>query len=178
LRKIAYSLLLLFATILTFSLPMMVHAPPNNPPQIGTPTISPTVPTGQSIVTVTVNVTASRNPVNNVTIVYTTDNWHSTNTTVLASYNATVNHVATAHIPALASGGHVEYYIVAYDTAGNRAVNNNSGSYFSYDVTSPTATTIGWITTAAILGAVGAAIIAFIFFVLKPTKPRTKSQNN
>jgi hypothetical protein len=177
LRKIAYSLLLLFATMLTFSLPMVVHAPPGNLPQIGTPTISPTAPTGQNIVTVTVNVTATRYPVNNVTVVYTTDNWHS-NTTLLASYNATVNHVATAHIPALASGGHVEYYIVAYDTAGNRAVNDNSGSYFSYDVTSAIATTIGWITTAAILGAVGAAIIAFVYFVLKPTRSRTKPQND
>jgi len=128
-------------------------------------------------VTVTVNVTATRNPVNNVTIVYTTDGWHSSNTTVLASYNATVNQEATAHIPPPANGGRVEYYIVAYDTSGNRAINDNATSYFSYNVPSATAATIGWITTAAILGAVGAAIIAFVFFVLKP-RSRTKSQNN
>jgi hypothetical protein len=172
-RKIAYALLLFITTFVTMGIPALVHAPPNTPPQIGTPTASPSAPTGQSVVTITVNVTATRNPVNNVTIVYTTDNWHSTNTTLLASYNATVSHVATAHVPALTSGGHVEYYIVAYDTAGNRAVNNNSGSYFSYDVTSTTATTIGWITSVAILGAVGAAIVAFVYFVLRPKTRRT-----
>lgn len=170
-------MLLLFATILTFSLPVMVHAPPNHPPGIGTPTISPTGPTSGDIVTVSVNVTAARNPVNNVTIVYTTDNWHS-NTTILASYNATVSNTATAHIPPLASGGRVEYYIVAYDTAGSRAVNDNSTSYFSYKVSSATAATVGWITTVAIIGAVGAAIIAFVYFVVKPTRSRTKSQNS
>ncbi len=177
-RKIAYSILLLVATTLTLGLPVMVHAPPNNPPQIGTPSISPAAPTGQSVVTITVNVTATRNPVNNVTVVYTTDNWHSTNTTVLASYNATVSNAATAHIPALASGGHVGYYIVAYDTAGKRAINDNSGGYFSYDVSSATAATVGWITTVAVLGAVGAAIIGFVYFVMKPKRSATKSQNN
>lgn len=177
-RKTVYSLLLVVATLLAMSVPGLAHAPPNNPPVIGTPAISPSAPTSQNVVTITVNVTATRNPVNNVTVVYTTDNWHNTNTTVPASYNATVSRLATAHIPALTSGGHVEFYIVSYDTLGNRAVNNNSGSYFSYDVSSPTAATIGWITTAAILGAVGAAILAFVYFVLKPTRPRTKSQEN
>ena len=177
-KKTAYSLVLLVATIFAMGVPALVHAPPHTPPQIGTPAISPSAPTGQNVVTITVNVTATRNPVNNVTIVYTTDNWHNTNTTILASYNATNSPLATAHIPALTSGGHVEYYIVAYDTSSNRAINDNSGSYFSYDVSSPTATTIGWITTAATLGAVGAAVIVFAYFVLKPKASRTKSQSN
>lgn len=172
-KKIAFSICLVVTTILAMSLPLTAHAPPNNPPQIGTPVIQPSPPTSQSTVTVSVNVTATRNPVNNVTIVYTTDNWHSSNTTILALYNSTSG-LATAHIPPLTGGGHVEYYIVAYDTASRRAVNDNAGSYFSYDVPTAATTTFGWLTTAAILGVVGAAILAFVFFVLKPTTRRTK----
>ncbi len=45
--------------------------------------------------------------------------------------------MATAQIPALQYGGHVAYYVVALDNAGNKALNNNSGSYFAYDVPAP-----------------------------------------
>src|SRR5260370_28958668 len=114
--------------------------PPSQPPVIGTPIISPTAPTSGNIVTVSVNVTSARSTVKNVTMTYTTDNWKSTNTTIVSTYNSTTT-TATGKIPALASGAHVEYYIVAFDNAGNSNLNNNNGSYFAYDVSAPTSLT-------------------------------------
>src|SRR5713226_6979779 len=108
----------------------------NTPPTIGTPTITPSSPGSSDTVTVKVNVTDTGSGVKNVSITYTTDNWKSVNKTLLANYNITT-HYATAQIPPLQYGGHVEYYITAFDNAGNKAVNNNSGSYFSYDVSAP-----------------------------------------
>ncbi len=106
------------------------------PPTISTPSIKPTSPGSGDSVAVSVNVTDTGSGVKNVSITYTTDNWKTTNTTLLASYNITSN-LATAQIPAQQYGGHVEYYVVAFDNAGNRALNNNSGSYFTYDVAAP-----------------------------------------
>lgn len=107
----------------------------NTPPTIGTPTIQPSSPGPSDTVTVRVNVTDDSS-VKNVSITYTTDNWKSVNRTVLATYNGTT-HIASAQIPLLQFGGHVEYYIIAFDSVGLRSVNNNSGSYFSYDVAVP-----------------------------------------
>jgi hypothetical protein len=106
------------------------------PPTISTPTITPSSPGPSDTVTVHVNVTDVGSGVKNVSITYTTDNWKSVNKTLLANYNITT-HYATAQIPPLQFGGHTEYYITAFDNAGNKAVNNNSGSYFSYDVSAP-----------------------------------------
>ncbi len=80
-----------------------------------------------------------------MTLVYTTDNWKAANTTLVASYNST-SHVATAHIPPQYNGGHVEYYIVAFDGNSNKAINPSNGTYFSYTVTTPSGTaTNTWI---------------------------------
>ena len=115
--KLRLSICLVMASLLVLGAPLMVHAPPpdTTPPSIGTPVISPSSPSASDIVTILVNVTDNRS-VQNVTIVYTTDNWQSVNTTVTASYNATTT-TATGQIPALSSGGHVAYYIVALDKA-------------------------------------------------------------
>src|SRR5260370_28472455 len=116
----------------------IAHAPPpSQPPVIGTPIISPTAPTSGNTVTVSVNVTSARSTVKNVTITYTTDNWKSTNTTIVSSYNATTT-TATGKLTAVVSGAHVEYYIVAFDNAGNSNLHNNNGSYFASDLSPPT----------------------------------------
>src|SRR5215472_8173708 len=117
-KKSSLSLCAIIAVLAVFSAPLLAHAAPpdTTPPSIGTPTISPSSPSSTSPVTVLVNVTDNRSGVNNVTIIYTTDNWQAVNTTLLASYNATTT-VATAQIPALQAGGHVAYYIVAFDKA-------------------------------------------------------------
>src|SRR6266852_2689190 len=112
-KKIAFSLCLVIASLMALNAAFLAHAPPNTPPVIGTPVIQPSPPTYGAPVRVSVNVTDQHSSVQNVTIIYTTDNWKMVNTTLLASYNSTTT-TATAQIPALASGGHVAFYLVAF----------------------------------------------------------------
>src|SRR5882762_8487007 len=80
--------ILLLTLALVIGSVAIAHAPPpSQPPVIGTPIINPTAPTSSNIVTVSVNVTSAHSTIKNVTITYTTDNWKSTNSTVLATYN-------------------------------------------------------------------------------------------
>ncbi len=159
----------------------LVYAPPSTPPSIGTPVIQPASPGPGDIVTVKVNVTDNQS-VNNVTIVYTTNNWQSANSSITASYNATT-HVATAQIPSLTFGGHVAYYIVAFDNAGNRAVNDNNGSYFTYDVPAPSPTSLTTLAFVGVLALVGAGIGLMAYMMLRqrpaasPRAPSRSDQN-
>lgn len=103
-----------------------------------------------------------------MTLVYSTDNWKTTNTTVVASYNST-SQQATAHIPPQYNGGHVEYYIVAFDGNGNKAVSNQ----FSYTVTAPPPSTATntWIELALVAATLGVGgTIAFYSL-----RPKTKA---
>ena len=157
---------------LLFLVPLigLVAAPPPGP-NISAPSTSPTSPGPNDQVTVTSTVTAGNVGVANVSLVYTTDNWMKTNTTVHASYNLT-SQIATAHIPPMYNGGHVEYYLVAFDNNGNKKVNDSGGNYFSYTVAAPppSTTTNTWIEiaiVAAVLGAGG----TFAFWTLKPKTP-------
>src|SRR5438094_2477656 len=157
----------------------LAHAPPpSQPPVIGTPIINPTSPAFGDAVTVSVNVTSARSTINNVTITYTTDNWKSTNTTIVATYNATTT-TATVRIPALAFGGHVEYYIVAFDNAGNSNLNNNNGSYFVYDVSAPASlTSVSTLTYILVAGGIAAAIGAVALMILKAPQRKSKQSKS
>lgn len=141
----------------------------NTPPTIGTPTIKPSSPGPTDTVTVTVNVTDDSS-VKNVSITYTTDNWKSVNKTIVASYNGTT-HFATAQIPSLLFGGHVEYYITAFDASNLKTVNNNSGNYFSFDVSAFSLTSF-WIYLIL------AAVIAIVAFVIVFSRRRRHSHAN
>jgi hypothetical protein len=141
------------------------------PPTISTPAIRPASPSSADKVTVLVNVTDAGSGVKNVSVTFTTDNWKNANTTILGSYNITSG-VAEAQIPAQQFGGHIEYYVVAFDNAGNRAINNNSGSYFAYDVTAPFYLS-PWF--YALLAAIIVAIAALIIFSRRKRKPSTQS---
>ena len=153
----------------------LAHAPPSQPPVIGTPIISPTSPTSSNPVTVSVNVTSARSTIKNVTITYTNDNWKS-NTTIVATYNATTT-TATGQIPALASGGHVEYYIVAFDNAGNSNLNSNNGSYFTYDVPAPASLiSVSTLTYVLVAAGIAAGIGVVAFKILKA--PQGKSRQS
>src|SRR2546425_12781416 len=177
-KKIGFSLCLVMASLIAPSVPLSAHAPPNSPPVIGTPVIQPSSPTYSAPVRVSVNVTDQHSSVRNVTIIYTTDNWKMVNTTLLASYNATTT-TATAQIPALAGGGHVAFYVVAFNGNGIKGVNNNSGSYFGYDVAAPPSlikTTNGWIVTGLILGSLGTFPAPAPHFLRKPAT-RSHSTN-
>src|SRR2546425_10472061 len=109
------SLPILFLTLaLVAGSVALAHAPPSQPPVIGTPIINPTSPAFGDAVTASGNVTSARYTIKNVTITSTTDNWSSTNTTIVATYNATTT-PDTGRIPAFAAGRHDEHYIIAYD---------------------------------------------------------------
>jgi len=154
----------------------LVHAPPaNTPPNIGTPVINFSSPGPSDTVTVSVNVTSARSTVKNVTVTYTIDNWKATNSSIQASYNATTTN-ATAKIPPLTTGGKVSYYVVAYDLTGLKAVNNNSGAYFSYNVTAPQgpASTTATLTYILVTVAIGAAISVVAIMILKAPMGSTK----
>src|SRR5213593_4281678 len=156
--KLRLSICLVMASLLVLGAPLMVHAPPpdTTPPSIGTPVISPSSPSASDI----------------VTIVYTTDNWQSVNTTVTTSYNATTT-TATGQIPALSAGGHVAYYIIALDNAGNKQVNNNSGTFYGYDVAaSPlTSVTNAWLAIVAVAGiGLGVCIVSLKMLRKKPLR--------
>ncbi len=140
----------------------------NTPPTIGIPTIQPTSPSSSDQVKVSVNVTDSGSGVKNVSITYTTDNWKTTNTTVLASYNITTSK-ATGMIPALQNGGRVYYYVVSLDNAGNRAVNNNAGAYFSYDVPVP------WYLNTIVYGLLAAVFAVLLVALVLMTRRRKPS---
>ena len=160
---------------LLFLIPLigLAAAPPPGP-HISTPGISPTSPGPNDQVTVTSTVTSGSTGIQNVTLVYTTDNWVKTNTTVLASYNST-SQIATAHVPPQYNGGHVQYYLVAFDNSGNMKVNNNNGNYYTYTVAAPppSTTTSTWIELAIVATVLGAGG-TFAFWSLRP-KTRTGS---
>jgi hypothetical protein len=172
--KVGVSILLLTFALILSSVALVHAPPPSQPPVIGTPVTSPTTPTSSDIVTVSVNVTSARSTIKNVTITYTTDNWKSTNTTVVATYNSTTT-TATGRIPALAPSAHVEYYIVAFDIAGNRSLNSNNGTYYAYNVsTSSSLTSVSTLTYILVAAGIAAAIAAVALMILKAPQSKAK----
>src|SRR3989449_8893134 len=171
--KRSLSILLLTLALVIGSV-ATAHAPASQPPTIGTPFISPTAPTSSNIVTISVNVTSARSTIKNVTITYTTDNWKSINTTIVGTYNATTT-TATGQIPALSSGAHVEYYIVAFDNAGNRGLNPTAGNYFAYDVSAPASLiSVSTLTYILVAAGIAASIAAVAFMILKAPQSKSK----
>jgi uncharacterized membrane protein YuzA (DUF378 family) len=151
----------------------IVHAP-TSITTIRPPLISPTSPTSSDIVTVATNVTSSRSTIQNVTVTYTTDNWKSSNVTVVAIYNSTSN-TAKAKIPALPPSTHVEYYITAFDNVPTKTVNNNNGNYFTYDVSASTSlTSITTITYILVGVAIAVAVGVVAIMILRA--PQTKAK--
>lgn len=146
---------------------------PRNGPSISTPTISPAQPGPGDQVTVNATVNAGGTGVQNVTVVYTTDAWKTTNTTVKASYDST-SQIALAHIPPEPGATHVEYYIVAFDNNNNQAVKDNGGAYYAYTVSGAPGTlgTSTWIGLAIALIAIG-AVISVAVYSLRP-KPTAR----
>lgn len=171
-----HSLMLALALLAAFSYVSVVQAPPadTTPPNIVTPSIDPSSPTPGDTVTVSVRVTDAQSGVKNVTFHYTTDNWQSFNVSINAAYNATTE-IATVQIPPYGAGVHVAYYIVAFDNDGNRALDNNNGSYFSYDVAVPS-----YFNTIAYVGVAVAVAVAAglaLFIALRSTSTSSRKSN-
>ncbi len=138
------------------------QAPPDtSPPTINTPSIQPVSPGQSDLVTVSVQVTDTGSGVKNVTITYTTDSWNSINTTLVTTYDPG-SQVATVKIPAQQGGTHVAYYVVAFDYAGNRALNNNGGSFFGYDTSMPQPSPGPWYLSTWFFALLGGALAAFL----------------
>jgi len=170
-------LVLLVAFMIVVAPVVLVHAPPadGTPPTINPPSIQPASPSSSDTVTVSVVVRdlgSQATGVKNVSIVYSTDSWQSVNTTLGAPYNAT-SETATAQIPP--SSANVTYYVIAFDYAGNMAVNNNNGDYFTYGIPAPAyVSTIAYIIVGAAIAA-GVSLIAFMM-LRKPSKSTTTAR--
>jgi hypothetical protein len=126
------------------------------------------------IVTVATNVTSSRSTIQNVTVTYTTDNWRSSNTTVVATHSSTSN-TAKAKIPALPPSTHVEYYITSFDNVPTKTVNNNNGNYFKYDV-SPSISLTSITTITYLLVGIAIAVEVAVVAIMILRAPQTKSK--
>ncbi len=135
------------------------------PPTIGTPSTTPASPGPGDTVTISVNVTDAGSGVKNVSITFTTDGWKSVNNTLGAAYNSTT-YTATVQMPTQQFGAKVLYYVAAFDNAGNRAVNNNSAAYFTYDAPA------SWYLNPAVIGILAAVLVAVVaaFFLMRRRK--------
>jgi len=111
--------------------------PDTTPPLIDTPFQEPEPDkvTPDQAVTVSVNVTDMESSVESVILSYTT-NGGATWNNITMLYNATTM-LYQAAIPAFPSGTTVCYKIIAYDNAGNFAINDNAGQYYCYTVSAP-----------------------------------------
>ena len=105
-----------------------------NPPHIGVPAQEP--PSDMVMpyenVTVSVNITDTESGVKNATLHYNINNT-ATWIDVVMSYNST-SRLYYAMILGQSEETYVKYKIVAYDNAGNMAVEDNAGQYYTYTV--------------------------------------------
>jgi hypothetical protein len=102
----------------------------NTPPTIGTPTQVPLNSSGvqpTDTVNVSVSVTDTGSGVYNVTLGYNNGTWYEVTMTLTSG-------LWQASIPPQSAGTTVQYNITAYDKAGNKAVNDNAGAYYIYNV--------------------------------------------
>ena len=84
-------------------------------------------------VEVSVNITDIISQVKNVTLFYTIDNGTTWEEPIPMNFNASTG-LYEATIPGQPAGIWVRFKIVAYDNAGNQAVNDNQGNYYAYQV--------------------------------------------
>ena len=104
------------------------------PPEIDTPSQNPpgdNVLDGQEV-KVSVNVTDAQSGVKNVTLSFTINNGISWENRSM-NYNASTS-LYEAIIPGQAIETWLEFKIIAYNNAGNPAVKDNAGEYYTYNV--------------------------------------------
>jgi len=104
-----------------------------NPPVIGSHIRLPEdeVMPSQEVL-ISVSVLDGESGVNNVTLLFTTDNGYSWSE-ILMEYNSST-FLYEAAIPGQHQGKSVKYKITAYDIAGNLAFDDNSGQYYVYEI--------------------------------------------
>jgi hypothetical protein len=117
------------------------------PLTVNSVTQSLTIVYSDESVTVDSNVTGGVGGVENVTLSYFTNNTAFANVTIMLN-SAPDMYVGT--IPGESAGTTVYYFVTAYDSQGNEAMNNNAGANWSY-VVIPRPLTINWVTRAPLM---------------------------
>ncbi|MHA1665627.1 MAG: hypothetical protein ACTSVW_07335, partial [Candidatus Njordarchaeales archaeon] len=128
----------------------------NTGPEIGEPSISPSQPTKDESINITVSVSDAGCGVKNVTLWYRvgTGDWVSVQMTLVGT-------VWQATIPGQAAGSTIEYYIVAYDNLGNKEVT----SVYSFNVSGGQVPFGLNATTVVSIAVAASAVVAIIFLV-------------
>jgi hypothetical protein len=168
--------------------PVTLHLANMNEVALSTDGISPTIenvsfsPSNPTVVDdVCVNTTVSDDlsgvNYSRVSLYYRCDDgqWNMINMQgVITGYPEGTEYVG--HIPKQASGTKVEFYIEAYDNAGNRGINDKDGEYYSYIVqdstVNPSTDTWNWGPFITILGLI-ACLAMFIIYVKKARVRKT-----
>jgi hypothetical protein len=143
----------------------------NTPPVIGTPVQTPEIPDADEAVTVSVNVTdAFEVPPDGVILSYSTDDGENWNNVTMSK---TTGDTYEGEIPGLPAGTNVEYKIIAYDSAGNSAIDDNNGEHYVFAVPQVPFWTQWWFWIIVAAGIVALAVA--VYFFLKRRKKPTKT---
>ena len=141
----------------------------NTPPVIGTPVHTPEIPDADEAVTVSVNVTdAFEVRPDGVILSYSTDGGETWNNVTMSK---TTGDTYEGEIPGLPAGTNVQYKIIAYDYAGNFAVDDNNGQYYVYVVKKEVPFWTQWWFWAIVVAGI-VALAGGVYF-LKKRKPPT-----
>jgi hypothetical protein len=142
----------------------------NTPPVIGTPVHTPEILDPGEDVTVSVNVTDADTGVrpDGVILSYSTDDRETWDNVTMSK---TTGDTYEGQIPGLPAGTQVEYKIIAYDNAGNFAIDDNNGQYYVYVVTQVPFWMQWWFWIIVVV--VGTVALAGVAYFLKKRKPPT-----
>jgi len=142
----------------------------NTPPVIGTPVQTPEIPDADEAVTVSVNVTDAATGVrpDGVILSYSTDDGETWNNVTMSK---TTGDTYEGEIPGLPAGTNVQYKIIAYDNAGNSAINDNNGQHFVYTIPQAPFWTQWWFWVIVVAAIAASAVAVYLF--LKKRKPPT-----
>jgi hypothetical protein len=140
----------------------------STPPAIGTPVHTPETPGPGENITVSVDVTDEESGVDTVTLSYSTDGGETWNNVTMSK---TTGDTYEGQILGLPAGTQVEYKIIAYDNAGNSAIDDNNGQYYVYVVTQVPFWMQWWFWIIVVV--VGTVALAGVAFFLKKRKPPT-----
>jgi len=141
----------------------------NIPPVIGTPVQTPETPGADEAVTVSVNVTDEFEVrPDGVILSYTTDDGETWNNVTMST---TTGDTYEGEIPGSPGGTQVKYKIIAYDSAGNSAIDDNNGEHYVYAIAQVPFWTQWWFWIIVVAAIVALAVA--VYFFLRKRKPPT-----
>jgi len=150
----------------------------STPPVIGTPVHTPETPEPDEAVTVSVDVTDADTGIRSdgVILSYSTDDGGTWDNVTM---NKATGDAYEGMIPGLPAGTNVQYMIIAYNNAGNYAIDDNNGQYYVYEVSQVPFWMQWWFWVIVIVGIV--ALAGAVYFLKKrkpqaPTAPTLPSE--